>query len=186
MVGNAFASAWTSSFTFFRCHSAFIRVALLPTLCCGVIRLGVIVVLVLIILLLWRRTSALLRPRKSTYVRLIVMDSKMCEIFSDIDEFFYVIDKVFGSMYKVTDSKNRQVAIRIRFTRRIPAYKPIQIQRLWIAEIRIRNGNWYWAPVCRYSASEPIRVVACSEIGFNVAFFAGEFVIVGVVVDGDY
>ena len=52
----------------------------------------------------------------------------------------------------------------------------IQIQALWIAELRIRHRRGLGCPIRRDESSQPIRVVAGSEvieIGFAIAFFAG-------------
>jgi hypothetical protein len=62
----------------------------------------------------------------------------------------------------------------------------VQIQSLRVRKVGI--GYWFgtYAPIGANKSRQTTRVVPCPEVveaGFDVAFFASEFVIVGVVVD---
>jgi len=81
---------------------------------------------------------------------------------------------------------NWTMAVNIRSAGRNVPDIAVQIQRLRIAELSIRNIDGLGCPVRRDESAQPIRIIPCSEVveaGFGVAFFAGESVMVGVVVD---
>ncbi len=62
----------------------------------------------------------------------------------------------------------------------------VLIKGLWIVEIGVWNRNRCGTPVRGDEPSQSIRVIPCAEIvetGLCVPFFAGELVIVRVVVD---
>jgi hypothetical protein len=78
------------------------------------------------------------------------------------------------------------VTRKINFCQWVIAEIRVQVQRLRILKIRIWYWDWRGTPVGTHPASEPVRVIPCPEVVeacFEVAFFAGEFVVVGVVVD---
>jgi len=77
------------------------------------------------------------------------------------------------------------VPVRVHLHSRNISHVAVEIQTLRICKLCIRHGRRFRCPVRRDEPRQPVRVIACSEVveaGF-VAFFAGEFVVVGVVVD---
>jgi hypothetical protein len=63
--------------------------------------------------------------------------------------------------------------------RNVP-YVAVEIERLWIGELRVWNSCGPRRPVWRDESSQAVGVVSCPEVieaGFGTAFFAGELVI---------
>ncbi len=69
--------------------------------------------------------------------------------------------------------------------RKVP-HIAVEIQRLGIGEFSIRHSGCFVCPIRRDEPSQAVGVVASAEVieaGFGIAFFAGELVVVGIVVD---
>src|SRR5512135_2260367 len=78
------------------------------------------------------------------------------------------------------------VAIDVSPARWDVPHVAVKIQALGIGELGIRNRGSLGSPVWRNEPAQAVRVVASAEVveaGFCIAFFAGEFVMVGVVGD---
>src|SRR6185312_13131145 len=61
------------------------------------------------------------------------------------------------------------------------AHIAVKIKALRIAKLRIRNRCCFCGPVRRDEASQRVRIVARAKVveaGFEIAFFAGEFIVV--------
>ena len=78
------------------------------------------------------------------------------------------------------------MSICIVFSRRNVPYKRIQIERLGIRKIRIRNSRSLRSPVRRNPSSQSVRIMPRPKIiesSFSIAFFAGEFVMIGIAIE---
>src|SRR5713226_3025892 len=78
------------------------------------------------------------------------------------------------------------VSIRIEAYRWDVAHIAVLVERLRVAESRIGNGNRRSRPVRRDEPPQAVGVVSGSEViqaSLTIAFFAGELVMVGIVVD---